>query len=324
MTRGGWVDDLVEEELLTVEAGVTLPAVGVEDPECRPAPRWAVAIPGDQCLGALADDVAPEADPRAPGQLQAEAGRFGDGPGQASGETGRFQDDEQRLCSPGQGGKTTEPIGDDRGTIRGRQPAAGQVQDQEIHRTAGEQRAADGEALIERLGRDDHEPFEANPAGDGLDRIEAPGEIQPGHDGARGLGLRGKPQDECGPAAGAVTANGDTRRARQPAGSQDRVERGKPGRDDPLVRVWLRLSPRRLFRRQAWSSGQSQGPIRGSFGDPRSCRSPSSLEARHGCRHVRGECRHPSKIEHLFYRIKYDPLAAAGLRHRHACVTSAA
>jgi hypothetical protein len=125
MTRGGWVDDLVEEELLTAEAGVTLPALGVEDPERRPAPRRAVAVPGDQCLGALADDVAPEADPRAPGQLKAEAGGFGDGAGQAAGQTGRFEDDEQCLCSPGQGGEATEPIGDDRGTIRGCQAATG-------------------------------------------------------------------------------------------------------------------------------------------------------------------------------------------------------
>jgi hypothetical protein len=237
MTRGGWVDDLVEEELVTAEAGVTLPAVGVEDPERRPAPRRAVAVPGDQRLGALADDVAPEADPRAPGQLQAEAGRFGDGAGQATGETGRFEDDEQRLGPSGQSGETTQPVGDDRGTIRGRQAAAGQVQDQEVYRPTGKQRATDGQALVERFGSDDHEPFEADTAGDGLDRIEAPGKIQPGHDGARGLGLRGKPQDERGPPTGAVTADGDARRARQPAGSQDRVERGKPGPDDPLVRV---------------------------------------------------------------------------------------
>ena len=305
MTRGGWIDDLVEEEVITAEAGVALPAIRVEDPERRPAPRRAVAVPGDQRLGALADDVAPEADPRAPGQLQAEAGRFGDGPGQAAGETGRFEDNEQRLRSSGQGGKPAEPIGDDRGTIRGRQAATGQVQDQEVHRTTGEQRAADGQPFVECLGSDDHQPFEADTTGDGLDRIEAPGEIQPGHDGTRRLGLRGKPQDERGPAAGAVTANGDARRARQPAGSQDRVERGKPGPYDPLVQVGFRLRSRRLFRRQARRSCQREGPVRGSFGDPRSCRSPTSLEARHSCRHVRGECRHPFKIEHLFYQIKY-------------------
>jgi hypothetical protein len=42
---------------------------------------------------------------------------------------------------------------------------------------------------------------------------------------------------------------------------------------------------------------QRQGPIR----DPRSCGSPASLEARHGCRHVRGEGRHrTARLEHPF------------------------
>jgi len=243
MARGGWIGDLVEEELVTAKAGVTLPTVRVEDPEDRPAPRRAVAVPGDQCFGALADDVAPEADPRAPGQLQAEAGRLGHGAGQAAGQTGRLQHDEQRLRSSGQGGESTEPIGDDRRTIRGGETATGQVQDQQVHQATGEQRAADGQPLIECLGGDDHEPFEADATSDGLDRIEAPGEIQPGHDGARGLGLRGEPQDERGPAAGAVPANGDARRAGQPTASQDGVEGGEPGSHDPLVRVRGRHGP---------------------------------------------------------------------------------
>jgi len=90
MARGGWIGDLVEEELVTTEAGVTLPAIRVEDPEGRPAPRRAVPVPGDQRLRALADDVTPEADPRAPSELQPETGRFGDGAGQAAGEAGRL------------------------------------------------------------------------------------------------------------------------------------------------------------------------------------------------------------------------------------------
>jgi len=316
MARGGWIGDLVEEELVAAETGITLPAVRVEDPEHRPTPRRAVAVPGDQRLRALADDVAPEADPRASGQLQAEAGRSGDGPGQAAGEARRLEHDEQRLRPSGQGGEPSQSIGDDGRAVRGREAAAGQVQDQEIHRPAGEQRTTDGQPFVERFWGDDHQPFEADPPGDGLDRIEAPGEIQPGHDGPRGLSLRGEPQDERGPAAGAITADGDTGRARQPARSQDRVEGGEPGPDDPIaaIRDWQRprVRARRGFgRRRSRHGCQGQGAVsgtlrgvRGPFGDPRSCRTPSSLEARHGCRHVRGECRHPSKIEHPFYQIK--------------------
>jgi hypothetical protein len=253
MARGGWIKvligDLVEQELVTAETGVTLPAVRVEDPKNRPATRRAIAAPGDQRFRALADDVAPEADPRASGQLQAKAGRFGDGTGQAAGETGWLQHDEQCFCSSGQGGEPTEPIGDDGGAIRGGETAAGQVQDQQVHRSTGKQRPADGQSFVERFGSDDHQPFQADPTGDRFDRIEAPGEIQPGDNGARGLGLRGEPQDEGGPAAGAVTADGNARRTGQPAASQDGIEGGKPGPDDPLVRVrdwqWLWVRSRR-------------------------------------------------------------------------------
>jgi len=331
MARGGWIGDLVEEELVPAEAGVTLPTVRVEDPEHRPAPRRAVAVPGDQRFGALADDVAPEMDPRAPGQLQAEAGRFGDGTGQAAGQTGRLQHDEQRLRSSGQRGETTEPVGDDRRPIRGGKATTGQVEDEQVHRAPGEQCPADGQALFERVGGDDHQPFEANTPGDGLDRVEAPGQIQPGHDGTRGLGFSGEPQDERGPAAGAVPADGDTRRARKPTVSQDGVEGGEPGPNDPLV--WVRGSDRPWVRsrcrfgrcRQARHGRQGQGAVRGAFPavrgafrDPRSCRTPASLEARHGCRHVRGECRHSFKIEHLFYRIKStDSLLGISCRLAH-------
>jgi hypothetical protein len=63
MDRGGWTRELLDEEVVPAEAGVTLTAVRVEDPERRPTPRWAVAVPGDQRLRALADDVASETDP---------------------------------------------------------------------------------------------------------------------------------------------------------------------------------------------------------------------------------------------------------------------
>jgi hypothetical protein len=67
MDRGGWVKvlvgKLVDEEVVPPKTGVTLTAVRVEDPERGPPPWWAVTVPGDQCLRALANDVAPEADP---------------------------------------------------------------------------------------------------------------------------------------------------------------------------------------------------------------------------------------------------------------------
>ena len=315
MDRGG----LIDEEPVTAETGVALATVGVEDPERRPPPWRAVAVPGDQRLRPLADDVASEADPRTTCQLQSEARGFGHGTGQGPREAGGLQHDEQCLRSPGQGGQSTQAtgnggrslavgdarralaVGDGRRPVRGGEPAAGQVQHQQVHRPAGQEHAADGQALIERLRRDDHQPLQADAPGHGLDRIEAPGQVDPGDDGTRGLGFRGQPEDEGGPAAGAVTADGNTRRPWQPTGTQDRIEGREPGPDDPVVRGGGRRRLRRFGRR---GRVRHRGQGEGTLGDPWSCRSPSSLEARHGCRHVRGECRHPSTIEHLFYRIK--------------------
>ena len=261
--RGGWVGGLVDEEIVPMEAGVTLTALRVEDPERRPTPRRAVAVPGDQRLRSLADDVATEADPRATSELQAESGRSGHGTGQAAGEAGRLQHDEERLRASGEGGEAAEPVGEAGRAVRGGEAAAGQVQDEQIHRAPGEQRATDGQPFIEGLRGDDHQPLEPDAAGDGLDRIEASSEIDPGHDGAGRLGFRGQPEDEGGPAARAVAADRDARRARQAAGSQDRVEGREAGPDDPLVRVRFRFRPRRRFGR--WRQGrhgrQGQGAL---------------------------------------------------------------
>ncbi len=300
--RGGWIGG---EEVIPSEAGVTLTALRVEDPERRPAPRRAVAIAGDQRLGPLADDVPPEADPRTPGELDTESRRTGHRARQVAAETRRFEHHEQRLRTPGQGRETVEPAGQTGRTVPGRQPTAGQVKHEQVDRTTGQQRATDGQAFVERLRGDDHQPLEPDAAGDCLDRVEAPGEVDPGHDGARRLGLRGKPVDEGGPTTRAIAPDGDACRARQAAEPEDGVERREAGSDDPLVGIRSRLRPRRRFeRRTGRHHGRGGRQGQGAIGDPRSCRSPASLEARHGCRHVRGEGRHrTSKIEHLFYLI---------------------
>ena len=313
MDRGG----LIDEEPVTAEAAIALTAVGVEDPERRPTSRRAVAVPGDQRLRPLSDDVAPETDPRPASQLQPEARGFGHGSGEATGETRRLQDDQQGLGSPGKRSQPAEPVSDGSRPIRAGEPATGQVQDQQVHRPTGQEHASDGQPFVERLGGDDHQPFEPDAPGNGLDRIEAAGQVHPGHDGARRLGLRGQPEDERGPTAGSVAADRDARRPGQAAGTQDGVERREPGRDDPVTGRG-RGRRGRLFRHGRCTGhwGQGEGAFRDprrrpTLCDPRSCRSPASLEARHGCRHVRGECRHPSKIEHLFYRIKGHRAARA-------------
>ena len=227
---------VVAEEVVATEAGVALTALRVEDPEGRPLPRRAVAVAGDQRLGPLADDVAPEPDPRPPGELEAEAGRLGDGGREATGETRRLEDDEERLRATGERRQPAEPVGDPGGLVRGGEPAAGQVEDEHVRRAAGQQHAADGEPLVERLRGDDHEPVEPDAAGDRLDRVEAARQVEPGDDRALRLGLGGEPEDERGPAARPVAADRDAGRPRQAAGPEDGVERREPRVDDAVVR----------------------------------------------------------------------------------------
>jgi hypothetical protein len=96
--RGGWIGGLVGgEEVVSTETGVTLAALRIEDPERRPAARRAVAIAGNERLGSLANDVAPEPDPRATGELQAEAGGSGHGSRQIAAEARRLEHHEERL-----------------------------------------------------------------------------------------------------------------------------------------------------------------------------------------------------------------------------------
>ena len=64
---GGVGGGLVGKEVVVGEAGIALTPLRVEDPESRPASGRAVSVAGDQRLGSLADDVAPEPDPRPPG-----------------------------------------------------------------------------------------------------------------------------------------------------------------------------------------------------------------------------------------------------------------
>ena len=307
--RGGWIGGLVDEEVVAAETGVALTSFRVQDPEGRVPPRRAVAVAGDERLRPLADDVASEPDPRSAGELETEAGRLGDGGRQAAGQARWLEHDHERLRPSGEGRQTAEPVRDPGGLVRGGQPATGQVEDEQVHRAAGQQRARDGQALVEGLRGDDHEPFEPDAPGDRLDRVEAARQVQPGHDRAGRLGLRREPEDQRGPSARAVAADRDAGRAGQAAGTEDRVERREPGVDDPIVGGRGRLGPMRRDGGGCRGGCEGEGPVRDRGGrvarggprGPRSCGSPASLQARHGCRHVRGEGRHrTATLEHLF------------------------
>ena len=111
----------------------------------------------------------------------------------------------------------------------------GQIEQEQVHRATGQQAPGDGQALVEGLGRDDHEPFEPDAASHGLDRIERPGKVQPGHHRAGHLGLGHEPERQGGPSARTVATDGDARGSRQASWSQDGIEAREPGGDDPVV-----------------------------------------------------------------------------------------
>jgi hypothetical protein len=286
---GGGGNVVVEEEIRAAEARIALATLGVEDPQLRPSPRRTEPVPGDGHLRLLADHVAPEPDPRPAGELETETGRFRNGGREAGGQAGRLEGDEQRLRPAGQRGQPAEPVRDLRGA-RARVRARRQVDDEQVHRSAGEQRPGDREALVERVRGQDDEPVEANATGDGLDRVEGAGEVQPGDDRAVGLGLRGEAEGERRLARAGVTTEGDAGAARQAARAEDRVERREAGPDDPLDGLAGR--PRLLVlgkRRRRQRSDH-----------PRSCRSPARLEGRQSRRHIRGEGRHHRILEQMF------------------------
>jgi hypothetical protein len=140
---------LIEQEVRAAKTGVPFTALGVEDPEGRPLARWSIAVAGDHGFRALADDVASEPDPGASGQFQAKTGRLGHGSRQAARGSRRLEDDEDRVRPSSERGQAPESIRDPGRTVRGGEPAAGQIQEEQVHRTAGQQAAGDRQTLVE-------------------------------------------------------------------------------------------------------------------------------------------------------------------------------
>ena len=233
--RWGLRDESLEQRV-TEQARVAIPALRVEDRELDPAPRRSVAVAGHGHAAPLTNDIPAQADPAAALEVQPQAARLLHGHREAPAEPHRLQDDDQRPGAPRERREPAEPVPDacaaDRGitTLR-------EVHDENVHGPRGQERARERERLREVHRCEHHEPLRANAAGDGLHRVERAGEVQPGDDRARGLGLGGESQGDRGLARRAVPAEGDGGRARQPAGPEDRVQRGEPGGHDAAVRV---------------------------------------------------------------------------------------
>jgi hypothetical protein len=221
------------KEVVPAEAYVALAALRVEDPEFRPPIRRAVPVAGDGHLRPLADDIAPEPDPRSPGELEPDARRLGHGGCQAGRQPRWLDGDEERLGTASEGGQAAQSIGD-AGSAGATFQSQWQVDDEKIDRPTGEQGSGDRQALVDRVRRQDDEPVEPDAAGDGLDRIEGAGEIEPGDDRPVGLGLGREPKGEGRLARACVSPERDAGAARQATGPEDRVQVGKAGPDDAL------------------------------------------------------------------------------------------
>ena len=214
-------------------------------------------------------------DPRPPRQLEPEPGGLRDRGRQATDEVRRFQDNHAHAGPPPERRQPAQAVAEATRTQPGRQ-----VDDDEIHGSAREQRSSDGQPLVEVRRADDDEPLRPDAAGHGLDRIQRTGEVQPGNDRATGLGLGDMAQGEGRPAARGVAPERGERAARDAALAEDRVERGKPRRVDApdlaLDRLfgWAFVSRRRHRQRRdrkrpddlGRESRRSRSPARAKVG----------------------------------------------------------
>lgn len=233
-------------------------------------------------------------------------------------EARRLEDRERDPRPSGEGRQATESIRDAaalRGLRAGRSgrldlrhgagfDALWKIDDEQVDRPAGQQRAGDRDPLVD-IGRGhDDEPLGLHAAGDRLDRVERLGEVQPGHDRARRLGLRGEPQGERRPTARQVAPERDAHPARQAARPEDRIQGRKAGREDlRRIRLGARSSPGidvvivKRHGRERTDDGADLASLPESRGS--GC-APLRPKGREGRRHVRGERRHGPIIEHPF------------------------
>lgn len=130
------------EQAVVGEAAIPLPALRVEDAKLRLPPRWTESVAGDRHRRPLADNVAPEPDPRSAVELEAESGGFGDGCHEAGGQPGRLQRDENRLRTASERGEAPETIGH-AGRARSGIRTRRQIDDEDVDRPTGEERAGD-------------------------------------------------------------------------------------------------------------------------------------------------------------------------------------
>jgi hypothetical protein len=311
--RLGQLNRPTTQKVLAPEAGVTRPSIGVQDPEGRPPAGWTGAIARDDHLRSLADHVPAEPDPRSTGQLQPDAGRLADRGADTAPrielatalEARRLEHHERDAGTACERGEAPESIGESR--LHAALPGAGhrpgqpcrQVDDEEVHRPARQERAGDREAFLGLARGQDDQPLRLDPASDGLDGIESLRQVQPGDDGAGSLCLRRESQRERGPPARGVTPQGHAHPPGETPRTEDRIELREPGREDPIsVRLPARGTSRIPIIRRLERHGCKRADD--IAGIPGRGRTPARSKRRQGRVEVRRRGRHTRSIEHLF------------------------
>ncbi len=247
----------LDEELFPAETAVPFATLRVEDPQLCPPPRRAKAVASHHHLRPLADHVAPEVDPGPPGELETQARRLRHSFGRSCRQSGRLENDEQRLCSPGEGRETVEAFGNPgpvsgartgrwRGFDRrrafggrpvlGRCPALGRQVDQEdVDGTGLQQRPGHRQAFVEVGRSENDQPLQLDTPSDSLDGIQASSEIHVADDSPGCLRLRGKAQGERCLAARVVAQDGEAGLAWHATGAENGVELRKARPHDTRI-----------------------------------------------------------------------------------------
>jgi len=167
----------------SADAGAAFAVIEVADLQLDLTTGWAEAVLGHGHGRALADDVTAEPEPADALQLQAHTGRLDQGTVERCGEIDRLEDEELDADAAGVGRQPAQErfVGD--------RQARRQVQDEQIHRAARDERTGKTQPLP-RLSRSKHdEPAQVHATSRRLERVEGPAAVQPGHDAAGCLRL---------------------------------------------------------------------------------------------------------------------------------------
>jgi hypothetical protein len=295
----------LSQKLAAGQAGVPRATIGIQDPELGLPTGRRVSVPGHTGFGQLADHLPAQPDPGSPVQLEPQAGRLFDGCGDRFRQAGRLQDDQLHLRPPGDGRQSADPVaqlGSRR--VRAVDRPRGQIQEQQIDCSVLEERRRHDQGFGQGVRRQDDEPFQLDPPGHGLHRIEAPGQIHVGGYAPGRLRPRDHLEGQSGLAARPVPFESHGGRLREPAEAEDRVQGTEAGGHDPLVRLHGRppeghlrspsLLRERRDRERSMDFSQLAAPARSRSAEVSAEGLESGLDFR------RGACHGRSIVEHTF------------------------